>query len=72
MTTFHGEKPEKNNTYLFPYEFVVNSLSKNHELHIFHSENSCDLCPARVRAAVNLRERPAPGLDANHRNRWKR
>lgn len=41
---------------------------------IAHTASSCliallhQLRSARVRAAVNLRERPAPGLDAHHRH----
>ncbi|CAL1148010.1 unnamed protein product [Cladocopium goreaui] len=66
-----------------PIDAVANCLKhwKHNYSHLLEALHICcrnrrgpdNVLTARVRAAVNLRERPAPGLDANHRNNpWKR
>lgn len=61
-----------------PIDAVANCLKhwKHNYSHLMEALHICcrnrrgpdHVLTARVRAAVNLRERPAPGLDANHRN----
>eukprot|EP00435_Cladocopium_sp_Y103_P070953 s557_g36.t1 len=61
-----------------PHDAVANCLKhwKQNYSHLLEALHICcrnrrgpdNVLTARVRAAVNLRERPAPGLDANHRN----
>ena len=61
-----------------PHDAIANCLKhwKQNYSHMMEALHICcrnrrgpdNVLTARVRAAVNLRERPAPGLDAHHRN----